>query len=88
MAGNEIKPIAITVAPTIPVLAANKVPTMITEIPKPLFKFPNISDIDSKSFSAIFDFSKITPIKTKRGTATKVELVMIPNNLFGIVSNK
>ena len=35
--GNEINPIAITVAPTMPVVAANKAPTKITEIPSPTF---------------------------------------------------
>ena len=33
--GKEIRPIATTVAPTMPVVAANKAPTKTTEIPSP-----------------------------------------------------
>ena len=35
IAGREIRPIATTVAPTIPVVAANRAPTNTTDIPKP-----------------------------------------------------
>ena len=41
MVGKEISPIAITVAPTIPVVAANSAPTKITEIPSPPGIGPN-----------------------------------------------
>ncbi len=39
--GREMSPIAITVAPTIPVVAANKPPTKTTETPKPPRILPN-----------------------------------------------
>ena len=41
IAGREIKPIATTVAPTIPVVAASKAPTKTTDIPKPPLTGPN-----------------------------------------------
>ena len=81
--GNERSPIVTTVAPTIPVLAANNAPTIITEIPKPPFIFLNKAAIESKSFSAIFDFSNIMPINMNIGIATKVSFVIIPNILLG-----
>ena len=39
--GKEISPIVTTVAPTIPVLAANSIPTITTDIPSPPLKFLN-----------------------------------------------
>ena len=41
IAGKEIKPIAITVAPTMPVVAASNAPTKTTEIPRPPGIGPN-----------------------------------------------
>ena len=87
-AGKEINPIAITVAPTMPVLAARSAPTKMTEMPSPPLKPEKKSDILSKSSSATFDFSSNTPIKIKRGTAIKVEFVIIPKILFGRVSKR
>ena len=87
-AGKEIKPIAITVAPTMPVLAASKAPTKITERPSPPLKPEKKSDILSRSSSATFDFSNNTPIKINKGTAIKVEFVITPKILFGRVSKR
>ncbi len=81
--GKDKRPIVTTVAPTIPVLAANNAPTIITEIPKPPFTFLNKADIESKRFSAIFDFSNIIPMNINIGIATKVSFVIIPNILLG-----
>ena len=64
-------------------LAANNAPTMITEIPSPPFMLLNNTDMLSKSFSAIFDFSRVIPINIKIGIATRVSLVSIPNILLG-----
>ena len=79
---------AITVAPTIPVLAASKVPTNKIEIPRPLLYLLNKEDMEVNNSSATLDFSKITPINTNNGTATSVAFVIIPKSLFGIVSRR
>ena len=39
--GKDIRPMAITVAPTMPVVAANNPPTKTTEIPNPPGILPN-----------------------------------------------
>ena len=81
--GSDKRPIVTTVAPTIPVLAASRAPTIITEIPKPPFTFLNKEAIESKRFSAILDFSNIIPININIGIATKVSFVIIPKILLG-----
>ena len=86
--GSEIKPIAITVAPTIPVLAAIRAPTNITAIARLPLKPPITSDILLSKSWARFDFSRSTPMKTNNGTATNVMLVMSPYSLFGIAPRK
>ena len=55
MAGRDIKPIATTVAPTIPVVAASKAPTKTTEIPRPPLTAPNNWAIVINKSSAILD---------------------------------
>ena len=72
--GKEISPIAITVAPTIPVVAASNAPTKITEIPSPPGIGPNSCPIVTKRSSAIFDFCNIIPIKMNNGIAIKVSV--------------
>ena len=72
IAGNEIKPIATTVAPTIPVVAANNAPTKTTDIPSPPRTGPNNPAIVISKSSAIFERCNIIPIKIKRGIAIKV----------------
>ena len=74
MVGREINPIAITVAPTIPVVAASNAPTKITEIPNPPGMGPNNCPIVTSRSSAILDFCNIIPIKIKRGIAIKVSV--------------
>jgi hypothetical protein len=74
-----------TVAPTMPVLAASKAPTTLIEMLKPPLIFLNASAIFFNIFDAIPDFSKTVPIKTKRGTANKVTLFIIPNILKGML---
>ena len=83
MTGRLIKPIVTTVAPTIPVDAANRAPTIITEIPRPPALLPNSFPIASSNLKAMFDFSSMTPINTNRGTATKVSAFMTPKILSG-----
>ena len=72
-----------TVAPTIPVLAAIRVPTSITARPSP----PGTLRINCASacnnWSASFERSSITPMKTKTGTAMSISLVMMPNMRLG-----
>ncbi len=72
--GNDINPIAITVAPTIPVVAASNAPTKITDIPKPPGIGPNNCPIVTKRSSAIFDFCSIIPMKINKGIAIKVSV--------------
>ena len=55
IAGREIRPIATTVAPTIPVVAANKAPTKTTEMPNPPRTGPNNRAMVTKRSSAIFE---------------------------------
>ena len=62
MEGKEISPMAITVAPTIPVVAANKPPTKTTEIPSPPGILPNSWPIVFNKSSAIFERCRINPI--------------------------
>ena len=67
-----------TVAPTIPVEAARRAPTRMTEMPRPPRSGPNSWPMVSSSASASRDRSSITPMKTKSGTATSTSLVMTP----------
>ena len=78
MIGSEINPIAMTVAPTIPVLAAIIAPTIITDIAKLPLNPPKRFAIFTRRSSAKLDFSRSTPIKTNKGTATRVVLVISP----------
>ncbi len=55
IAGKEISPIAITVAPTIPVVAASNPPTKTTDTPKPPGILPNNCPIVMSNSSAILD---------------------------------
>ena len=57
MVGRDSSPIVTTVAPTIPVLAPNSIPTKANEIHKPPHLEPNSSPIVSSSSSDILDFS-------------------------------
>ena len=63
---------AITVAPTIPVVAASNPPTSITDIPSPPGALPNNLLIVISKSSAIFERCRIKPIKMKRGIAINV----------------
>ena len=65
-----------TVAPTMPVLAARSAPTKITDIPNPPRIGPKSVPMFSNRSSAIRDFSSITPMKTKSGTAIKISRVI------------
>ena len=72
-------PIVTTVAPTMPVLAARSAPTTITDIPRPLVRFPRPLAMAVSSSSAILARSKVTPIRIKSGTAIRVSFVIVPN---------
>ena len=78
MAGSEMSPMVTTVAPTMPVEAANRPPTRQTEIPSPPPKLPQSWAMVSSRSSAIFERSSTTPIKTNSGTAIRVSLDMMP----------
>ncbi len=69
--GYVNNPRVTTLAPTIPVLAANNAPTITTDIAKPLSVLLNKAFISFIKLSAIFVFSKIKPIKMKSGTAKR-----------------
>ena len=72
-----------TVAPTIPVEAANRQPTTETEMPRPPRNLPNREAIASSRSSATRDRSSITPMKMNRGTATRISLVTMPKMRWG-----
>ena len=76
-------PIVTTVAPTMPVDAANNAPTITTEIPKPPRIVPNRRPIFSNSSSAILERSSIVPMNIKSGTATRTSFVMTPKMRCG-----
>ena len=88
MLGNEISPIVTTVAPTMPVLAANNMPTITTDNAKP----PGMPRINKAMLcnrvSAILDFSSNTPIITNSGTAIKVMFCIMPNKREGMAKIK
>ena len=72
MAGKEISPIAITVAPTIPVVAASNAPTKITDMPNPPGIGPKSWPIVTNKSSAILERCNIIPIKMNNGIAIRV----------------
>ena len=72
IAGSEMSPIAMTVAPTMPVVAASSAPTKTTEIPSPPGIGPNIRAIATSRSSAIRDFCSMIPMNTNSGTAMRV----------------
>ena len=67
-----MSPIAMTVAPTMPVVAASSAPTKTTEIPNPPGTGPNIRAIATSRSSAIRDLCSMIPMNTKSGTAMRV----------------
>ena len=77
-----------TVAPTIPVLAASSIPTIVTEMPSPPRNWPNKRLRLSRRLSAILARSSVMPMKTNSGTAINVWLFMIPNTRLGMVPRK
>ena len=72
MAGREIMPMAITVAPTMPVVAASNAPTITTEIPKPPGTDPKSCAIVTNKSSATLERCSIIPIKINNGIAIRV----------------
>ncbi len=88
MVGSEIIPMVMTLAPTMPVEAARIAPTTTTEIARPPLSLPKRSPIVSRSSSARPDFSSATPMKTKRGTASRVKFVIVPQMRSGRMSKK
>src|SRR5262245_16068302 len=83
MDGSEIIPRVMTLAPTIPVDAARIAPTRTTEMAIPPRRCPNSRAMVSSSSSAMPDFSRATPMKTKRGTASSVKFVIVPQIRMG-----
>ena len=78
MVGMLSKPMVTTVAPTMPVEAANIMPTKITESPSPPRTGPNRRAMVSSSCSATFERSSIIPMNTNNGTATRTWFTMMP----------
>ena len=72
MTGSEISPIATTVAPTIPVVAASRAPTKTTAMPSPPGIGPNNWAMVTSRSSATLDRSSMIPMKMKRGMAIRV----------------
>ena len=83
MVGSEIIPMVMTLAPTMPVEAARMAPTTTTEMAMPPRRCPKRSAMVSSSSSAMPDFSRATPMKTNRGTASSVKFVMVPQTRIG-----
>ena len=72
IAGSEISPIAMTVAPTMPVVAASNAPTKTTEIPSPPGIGPNNCAIVTNRSSAMRERCNMMPMKTNSGMAISV----------------
>ncbi len=83
MVGSEIIPMVMTLAPTMPVEAARMAPTTTTEMAMPPRRCPKSSAMVSSSSSAMPDFSRTTPMKTNRGTASSVKFVIVPQIRMG-----
>ena len=78
-----------TVAPTIPVEAASKAPTAITESPMPPRNPPKRRPMASSSSSATFERSSITPMKMKSGTAISTSFhIALPKMRCGMARMK
>ena len=88
MVGNANNPIVTTVAPTMPVLAASNMPTIITAMPNPPLMPRMTSSMVCSRFSAILDFSSITPIKINSGTAINISLLIMPKIRLGMLCKK
>ena len=78
MVGRASRPMVTTVAPTMPVEAASSAPTTITEMDNPPRKRPKRRAIVSNSSSANPERSRVTPMNTNNGTATRVKLFITP----------
>ncbi len=72
IAGSEISPMATTVAPRMPVVAASSAPTKTTEMPRPPGTGPKSCAIVISRSSAIFERCSVMPMKTKSGIAMSV----------------
>ena len=72
IAGNEIRPMATTVAPTMPVVAARRAPTKITEMPRPPGTGPNNCAMVTSRSSASFERCSMMPMKMNNGMAIRV----------------
>jgi hypothetical protein len=72
IAGSEIRPMATTVAPTIPVVAASSPPTNTTDMPRPPRTGPNSWAMVTSRSSAMRDFCSMIPMNTNSGMAISV----------------
>ena len=83
MMGSEIRPMEMTDAATTPVVAASSAPTKITASARPPRSGPNTWPTVSSRSSAMPLRSKTSPIKVKKGTASKVSFCMMPTRRCG-----
>ena len=72
IAGSEIRPMAMTVAPTMPVVAASRAPTNTTEMPRPPGIGPNNWAMVTSKSSAILERCNMIPMNTNKGMAISV----------------
>ena len=70
MTGSEMLPIATTEAPTTPVAAASIAPTTTTPSASPPRSRPKRVPIAVRRSSASLAFSRTSPMKMKKGTAS------------------
>jgi hypothetical protein len=87
MIGSEIRPIEITEAATTPVVAASSAPTKITAKARPPRSGPKSCPMVSSRSSAMPERSRISPMKVKKGMASKVSLLMMPKMRSGSAWN-
>ena len=72
IAGSEMSPIATTVAPTMPVVAARRAPTKTTDTPSPPGIGPKSWAIVTSRSSAIRERCSMIPMKMNNGIAISV----------------
>ena len=78
-----MSPIATTDAPTTPVAAASIAPTKTTASANPPRNVPKSLPMVVRRSSARRDFSSTTPMKMKKGIATRTRLDITPKMRWG-----
>lgn len=88
MTGREMRPMAMTLAATTPVVAARMAPTKTTLRASPPLRGPKRRPMVSRRSSARPLFSRMMPMKVKKGMAKRSWLDMIPKIRSGMAPRR